>query len=320
MASPILTDPAQPFAWRLFLSYLGTFVTLTVVVGLLVVLAVGTRPLERLVAVAQPAPAPTITIQWPKVRPAEGQAPVTWVPEQQRDALLDRARHALADGTPDLSGASLARVGAALQQSGWFTGRPVVRRGAANSLIIDGQWRVPAAVVRRGGTDQLISWEGAPMPVTLPAGQARFPVIENPAMAAPTLADGTLDCASAWAGEDMAASLELLQVLLRQPWGSQVAGVDASRFAIDKSLTLTTAFGTRVVWGGRVSKPLLGEVSSSQKLAHLSGLFDKHRRIDAGFPMIYVNSTKLQFDISATAQALAAAEEPQPNPPALRGE
>lgn len=308
------SSPASPFAWRLFLTYLGTFLTIVVVVGLLVVLAVGMRPLERLVAVSQPVPAPTIVIQWPKVKPADGKPAVTWVPEQQRDALLDRARHALADGAPDLSGANLSRVGQSLAESGWFTGPPVVRRGLNNSIVIDGQWRVPAAVVRRGGTDQLISWEGAPMPVTLPAGQARFPVIENPAMPAPMLADGTVDCATAWAGEDMAASLELLQLLLRQPWGSQVAGVDASKFAQDKSLILTTVFGTRVVWGGRVTKPLLGEVSSAQKLAHMGELFEKHRRIDAGFPMIYVNSTKLQFDISATAQALAAAEEQSVQP------
>ncbi len=76
-----------------------------------------------------------------------------------------------------------------------------------------------------------------------------------------------------------------------------------------KSSRTSVARRTRVVWGGRVTKPLLGEVSSAQKLAHMGELFEKHRRIDAGFPMIYVNSTKLQFDISATAQALAAADE-----------
>lgn len=295
----------------MFLAYLGTFMVLMVVIGLLVVLAVGVRPLERLVVVSQPTAAPTIIVQWPKVKPGEGQAAVTWVPEQQRDALLDRARHAVMDGAPDLSGESLSRVGKSLSESGWFHGPPVVRRGLNNSIVVDGQWRVPAAVVRRGGVDQLISWEGAPMPVTMPAGQARFPVIENPACAAPVLADGGLDCGAAWAGEDMAASLELLQVLLRQPWGSQVAGVDASKYAADKSLVLTTVYGTRVVWGGRVSKPLLGEVSSAQKLAHMTELYGQHRRIDAGFPMIYVNSSKLQFDISATAQALAAGEQPQ---------
>lgn len=301
--------PASPFAWRMFLTYLGTFCMLTVVVGLLVVLAAGMKPLERLVAVAQPTPIPTILIQWPKVKPADGKPAVTWVPEQQRDALLDRARHALADGPQGISSDSLERVGKSLADSGWFTGPPIIRRGQGNAIVIDGQWRVPAAVVRRGGVDQLVSWEGAPMPVTLPAGQARFPVIENPACAVPRLADGSLDCASAWAGEDMAASLELLQVLLRQPWGAQVAGVDASKFAQDKSLVLTTIYGTRVVWGGRVSKPSLGEVSSAQKLAHLTELNTQHRRIDAGFPMIYVNGTKLQFDISATAQALAAGEQ-----------
>ncbi|MCX5689623.1 MAG: hypothetical protein NTV94_07545, partial [Planctomycetota bacterium] len=60
---------------------------------------------------------------------------------------------------------------------------------------------------------------------------------------------------------------------------------------------------TRVVWGGRPSKPALGEVSTAQKLEHLRQLVRDTKRIDASYPMIYVNQERLLFDLSATAMA-----------------
>ena len=184
-------------------------------------------------------------------------------------------------------------------------------------IQIDGAWRAPAAVVRRDGVDQLISWDGFPMPVTANVGTTQFPVIDSPALPAPKLAGGaTVDFNTAWQGEDIAASLELLAVLLRQPWGSQIGGIDARDFSSTRAMIVSTTFGTRIYWGGRYNKPALGEVNSEQKIGHLTELYNKHNRIDAGYPMIYVNNTKLQFNISATAEALALRIEAMREEPA----
>jgi hypothetical protein len=317
MSAGAVSHPSAPFAWKAFAGYLATFLILAAIIALAAGVVAGMKPLERFVASKDTALPPNVIVEWPKVRIASGK-PVTWIPEAQRQELLERARHALVLDGNSLHARPLENLGRAMAESGWFHGQPVIRRDINNAVVIDGRWRVPAAVIRKDGKDQLISWEGLAMPVQLPAGQSRFPLIDGPAAAMPTCADGTVDHLAAWPGEDIAASLELLQVVLRQPWASQIAGIDASAFASEKSLVLTTTFGTRVVWGGRVSKPALGEVSSAQKLAHLSELFARHKRIDAGFPLIFVNNAKLQFDISATAKALASMEGQDAETPAGR--
>jgi hypothetical protein len=126
-------------------------------------------------------------------------------------------------------------------------------------------------------------------------------VIIGPAVPPPTNQDGSRDFASAWPGEDIAASLELLQLMSDKPWYRQVAGIDASEYSSKGQLLLVTADKTRVVWGGRPSKPAIGEVSTAQKLAYIQQLLHDFKRIDAGHDLVYINMGTLQFDISATA-------------------
>jgi hypothetical protein len=123
----------------------------------------------------------------------------------------------------------------------------------------------------------------------------------DPAVGPPAFGDVTPDYGTAWAGEDIVASIELIELMQDKPWFHQVAGVDVSEYSARGRLTLVTPDGTRVVWGGRPTKPLIGEVSTAQKLAHLSQIMHDYKRIDAGYPLIYVNAANLQFDISASA-------------------
>jgi hypothetical protein len=300
---------SEPFNWSSFFTALTSFGLVVLVLGVGAGIVLGMRPLEQRASQLPGTRATLIDIRWPTVQTSTGEQ-VTWVPKAERDALSEMAQAALAGDNERFTGESLERVGKAMASSGWFTHTPTIKRMTGGRIEINGNWRAPAAVVRRDGVDQLISWDGFPMPVTANVGATRFPVIDSPALPAPKLAgSAVVDYNTAWQGEDIAASLELLAVLLRQPWGSQVGGVDAKEFASTRAMVVTTTFGTRIYWGGRYTKPALGEVSSEQKLAHLTDLFSKHNRIDAGYPMIYVNNTKLQFNISATAEALAARME-----------
>lgn len=300
------SSQSTPFSWGTFLSALASFSLFALVIGLVVGVVLGLRPLERKASELTAQTPTTIEIRWPTV---PGNPQVTWIPEQERRGLEQLAIAAMGSDADRFSADALERVGKAMTGSGWFEESPQVTRGTGARVVVQGAWRVPAAVVRRDGVEQLISWEGLPMPYSKPAGESKFPVIESPAVKAPGTKSGDVDYATAWAGDDIAASLELLQVLLRQPWAGQVAGIDVSNFGRDHVLVISTTFGTKVVWGGRVSKPALGEVSSAQKISHMTRLFTEHKRIDAGYPMIYVNNSKLQFDISATADALAKAQE-----------
>lgn len=303
-----------PFSWTQFATALASFGLFVLLLGVLAGVVVGQRPLEKRAAALPGARATTIVIRWPQVKASEDGSPLTWVPDRERQALQEVAMLALSGDLERYSSDPLERVGKAMTSSGWFTDRPTVRRSVGGVIEIDGAWRVPAAVVRREGVDQLISWDGFPMPITAQSGTTAFPVIDSPALPAPQAGYGKVDYNTAWPGEDIAASLELLALVLRQPWASQVSGIDLSSFPVQRSLAITTTYGTRVVWGGRATRPALGEVSTEQKLAHMQELFEKHRRIDAGYPMIFVNNAKLQFDISATAEALTlqASGEPQP--------
>lgn len=302
------SSQSTPFSWGTFLSALASFSLFALLLGLVVGVVLGLKPLERKASQLTASVPTTIDIRWPTV---PGQPSVTWIPETERASLEQLATAAVGNDSDRFSVDALERVGKAMTGSGWFQDSPPPRvtRGTGGRVVVQGAWRVPAAVVRRDGVEQLISWEGLPMPYSKPAGESRFPVIDSPAQKAPKAINGELDYSTAWAGDDIASSLELLQVLLRQSWASQVAGIDVSNYGTDHVLVISTPFGTKIVWGGRVSKPALGEVSSAQKIAHITQLFQEHKRIDAGYPMIYVNNSKLQFDISATADALAKAQE-----------
>jgi hypothetical protein len=308
----------QPFQWSKFLLYLSSICILILIGGLIVGGAVGLRPLEARAAKVVSHTPVKIDIAWPTTKPAAKATktdpkaaatpedkPQTWLPAQQQEELLTLAQGAytgsnIAQGS--FSRSPLERIGQALSSSGWFDGTPKVSRAADSTITINGAWRIPAALVRRGNTDYLISWDGKPMPITYDAGSAKsIRVIIDPAMGPPTNQDGSRDFANAWQGEDIAASLELLQLMVDKPWAKQVAGIDASEYSSHNRLTIVTPEKSRIVWGGRPTKPAIGEVSTAQKLAYLSQLQHDYKRIDAGKDVVYINSGTLQFDISATA-------------------
>jgi hypothetical protein len=304
-------EAKAPFQWSRFFVYLGTFAILILVGVIVVGTALGLRPLEARAAAVSQGPV-KIEIAWPVAAKPKAEAktpggaadaaPKTWLPKPQQEEVLALAHDALGSTRVGLSRSPLERVGDALAASGWFEGTPKVRRGDESTIIVEGEWRVPAAVVRKDDKDYLISWDAKPMPPVYDADEAKsMRVITGPALGPPMNQDGTRDFASGWAGEDIAASLELLALMLDKPWAKQVAGIDASDYSAHGLLSLVTPEKTRVVWGGRPSKPLMGEVSTAQKLAYLGQLMHDCKRIDAGHGVVYINNRQLQFDISASA-------------------
>jgi hypothetical protein len=286
------------FRWKRFVAYLTSFCMLIVFGAILLGITTGMRPLESKAARLLDAGQVEVTIAWP---PIGGGQPGTWLPRRDQEDLLAVARAAVGDSSELLGRTPLERIGAAIAQSGWFDGDPIVRRETGSRIAVSGRWRIPAAVVRSEGRDYLISWDAKPMPPVYSPGESNLRVIIDPAIGPPRHSDGERDFSTAWPGEDIAASLELLELVSEQPWAGQVAGVDASQYSSDGRLVLVTPQNTRVVWGGRPNRPSIGDVSTAQKLAHIAQVVQDFRRIDAGYSLIYVNSAKLQFDISASS-------------------
>lgn len=284
----------QSERWTVVKNYVcaGTIVVLCA--GIASGLLFGTRRLESRAAAVVDKGGMVIDINWPLAREGTG----TWLPQSCREQLSKLAGEAAGSSREVLTSEQLERIGAAMEQSGWYKDTPRVSRLAGGGIRVDGAWRIPAANVLYKGETFLISWDGGPMP----AGVSATWTILNPAVGPPRDASGDRVYSQPWSGEDMAASLELLAKAAAEPWSSQVRAIDASHYADGGGLVIVTDRDTRVVWGGRPSKPRLGEVTTSQKLEHLRQLLHDTKRIDAGYPLIYVNQERMQFDISASTQ------------------
>lgn len=303
------------FQWGAFVRSLSGFTVLVLGLGVLAGVTLGMKPLEARAAALRGREPLRIAIRWPLVagQPAGGKS---WLPKAQQEQLEQLAADAAGKRPDPYSSGPLARVSDALFDTGWFETLPKVTRDGRGGIAVDGKFRVPAAVVRKEGKDYMIAWDGKLMPAVYDAGESRLPAIIDPALGPPATRGGQRDYQTAWAGEDLAASLELLDLLMRQPWAEQVSGVDASGYSRDGSLTIVSREAARIVWGGRPSKPRTGEVTTRQKLAYLAQLQHDTRRIDGGYPLIYVNSSRLQFDVSASAEASSQSpQEPAPGTP-----
>jgi hypothetical protein len=297
------TDEKSKFQWGQFITYVGSFCVIVLIGGLFTAVALGLRPLEQRAATTVSLQGSDLEIAWPMNAITPDGKPSTWLPRANQEQIEQLVVDALGDTRQEVFSAEpLERVSDALKASGWFDGVPSVTRERGGKVVINGKWRVPGVFVRHKGDEYLVSWDGKRLPPVRKAGLERnFRVIMDPAVGPPAYADGSADFGTAWPGEDMVASIELIELMQDKPWYHQVAGVDVSEYSSKGRLTLVTPEHTRVVWGGRPTKPLIGEVSTAQKLAHLSQIMHDYRRIDAGYPLIYVNSANLQFDISATA-------------------
>lgn len=248
-------------------------------------------------------------------RPVDS-SPATWLPLQFQRQLIDVVRSRLEAGPDPFAAASLRAVGESLLASGWFEGPPRIERRPGNRLVIDGAWRVPAAFVRWEGRDYLVAWDARLLPPVYQPGQVSLRAILNVSAPPPRDGQGELDYTSPWPGEAVAAAVDLLATVSDRPWYTQVRGVDVADFDRERRLVLSTTFGTRVVWGGPVRRPLPGESSTRGKLEKLDLLFRDFKRIDAGRPAVDISlqSPPLEIDISASATERAEPPRLAPRP------
>lgn len=299
---------AAPTAWMKISAALSALLTAFLILGLVAGLTLGLGPLEARAAGVLGVRRPAVTVAWPLYETPDGKK-VSWLSEPFQEQILERAAAALAGAAaPDapFRPEPLASVGESLRTSGWFEGTPVVNRIDAGRIHVEGTWRIPAAVVRRGQADRLISRNAMPMPVEYPAaelGKTRGQtVILGVAAPAPTDASGLPDYTAPWVGEDVRAALELLDLVSRQPWRDQVVAIDASGYERSQQLSLITRRLGRIDWGGKPSEPRLGEVSTAAKIAHLDQFNRACGSIDAKRDHVEVWGVQaLEINLSASA-------------------
>jgi hypothetical protein len=239
----------------------------------------------------------------------------TWLPQQFQDEVTALIQANLGQDPAVFSKDPLVSVGIALERSGWFDGVPTVSRSAENTIGVSGNWRVPVATIAYKPTehdadevDQLISSTGHPMPVTYRPGTSGLPRIVGLGTRPVMQTDGAIDFCSRWTSEKsvqneaLDAALELLRTVSEQPWAGQVGGIDVREYAMNKSLTILTKDESRVVFGGRPSKPLLGETSTKSKLARINEIYRRFKTIDAKRAAIDISGVHpVEINIAATA-------------------
>jgi len=293
--------------WGRVSTALSTVLTALLAIGLIFGLTAGLSPLEARAAGVLGFKSPSVTIAWPLYEAPDGTR-VSWLSESFQEQILERANAAVAstEGTTSVfERDTLVALGETLRASGWFDGTPTVTRQSGGRIHVEGVWRIPAAIVRHGQTDRLISRTAMPMPVEYPAlelgktrGQA---VILGATHGSPTDANGLPDYTGAWSGEDLRAGLELLDLLTRQAWREQVVAIDVSGFDRSQQLSIITRRHGRIDWGGRPSEPRLGEVSTAAKVAHLDQFNRSFGSIDAKRDRVEIWGVQpLEINVSAS--------------------
>lgn len=287
----------EPKTWDRVITYASAAALVLLLAGIVLGLGLGRSALEQRAGNIIDPGTLEVRFSWP-----QGAGGSTWLPASCREDI-ERLAYSAAHSAPDpLSADQLRAVGQSLSQTGWFAGVPTVVRAGAGHIEVRGAWRIPAANVVHRGSKYLISWDGKPMP---PGVESVYSILDA-ANGPPRNSAGERDYSRPWSGEDVAGALELLARIVDQPWAAQVRAIDIREFAA-QGLVIVTDSGSRIVWGGRPSRPRVGEVTTAQKFEHLRQLVQDTRRIDAGYPLIYVNSERMQFDISASRGRIEAA-------------
>jgi hypothetical protein len=219
-----------------------------------------------------------VEIIWPAL-PGGGPTD-TWMPAGEREALVRRARAAIREPDP-LSVRPLRAIATALGESGWFEGEPAVNRDGRGRIVVQGDWRVPAAVVRYSGWDHLVSWTGMPMPRRYAAGSSNQRVIIGARLGPGPTEAPAAGYRSPWPGEDVAAGLRLLRLLAERDLVKQVEGIDVSSYPRGM-LELVTIHGTRIEWGAAPGEWTPGQATDEERIARLLRLQAEYGRIDGG--------------------------------------
>lgn len=280
--------------------------------GLAVGALVGVGKLETRLAEHRGTEGVEVLIEWP---PATAQTveeeaseqehvvsgPATWLPATFRNHLYALAVQAAGEGESAYEPRALRRVAEVMGESGWFRGTPRVSRERGGRIVVRGRWRWPLAVVEHRGSSYVLAADGGVLPVRyvedMPDEVRR--VIRNPESGPSIRGDGRVDMRRPWPGEDVHAGLELIALLAREPFWSQVAGVDVGEFLAHDRLVILTDRGSRVVWGGEPGSYHPGEPPDEDKLARLRHLYESQRfgrRIDAGRDRLEIHGPKVLID------------------------
>ena len=245
--------------------------------------AMGVGELDRRAAAAIVPGSPAVEIDWPS--DARG---AIWLPIAERDRLTESVRRAVSGGHA-LSGQPLREAALALAGSGWVVGTPRASWTGDGRIVLDAQWRVPAAAVRVGKREIIIDWDRTVLPVDYALGQSNQYYFTNTDAPLP-------DIGQPWPGTDLEDGLRLLQLLQHEGLLEQIAGFDLGNGPESGTIRIITKRDTTIIWGAGPGRERPGEQPSSVKVERLKALYNRAGLIDGGVPLIDIRGADIMVN------------------------
>jgi len=200
-----------------------------------------------------------------------------WVEPQLEAMLAETAARSI--GTDPIERTDLVNAREALLSTGWFASVDQVRRAGDRAVEVNATFAEPFAVIRdiAGRQDHLVDTQGRLMPRVFTAGEQ-----EGYVTITGTMYDRPDRLGMMWAGTDITAALELLALIVDQPWRTQVARIDVTLHRKDGSLRIITDRGCTITWGRAPGEESGGDVPARQKLGYLDYHYQHTGHIDRG--------------------------------------
>lgn len=203
----------------------------------------------------------------------------------------------------------LQDVVAVLQANPWVRQVRQVRRvygeKPGDTLEIDCEFRAPVALVKWGEYYWLVDREGVKLPEQFTAQQVPRIVIGTDRKMNIRLIEGVRqpppESGRRWAGEDLMAGIEMVNLLFGRPYCEEIVKVDVANFGgrLDQKeaqIVLVTKYASEIRWGRPLhAKDFFIEVSTAQKLAYLETVWRERRRVDGGHPWIDIRYDAITY-------------------------
>jgi hypothetical protein len=202
----------------------------------------------------------------------------------------------------------LKEVSDILEQNPWVRQVKQIRRvygqSAGDTIEADCEYRAPIALVAGRNEYILVDGEGVRLPehfsnkqtppiVFTREGRVNIRIIEGVAAAPPR--DG-----QKWAGEDLAAGLDLAKMLFGKDCAEEVHRLNVSNFkgrrnAREAQIVLITKNQTEIRWGEPVKMTFHSELSPAEKLSRLELVRKRFGRVDGGYSWIDIRMDKITY-------------------------
>ena len=189
-----------------------------------------------------------------------------------------------------------------LRASPWVRDVRQVRRaygdGPGDTLVVDCEYRAPAALVRWRDAYWLVDNDGVKLPDPFAEAQLPRVTVGADGRTALRIVTGVRlpppDVGHKLPGGDVAAALDTAKLLFSKPYLDEVTGVDVSNFGgrLDRrhpQVVLATRYNTSIWWGRPpLADDFFVEVPVAKKLATLAAVVRQYGRVDGGKPFLDV--------------------------------